>query len=1697
MNYKFLKLPAVILSVFLLMGMVFPQMQPSFANNIFNPSVSYNSATGKWDIKWIPIDGTATFSLTWHGPAGAMPAYTDETLVFDGKYNVVSLTFLPDHIYDLTFSFKDSDGNPVQFVNKYGEIVDKETLFFLSKITFQGTSFNDAAVLGGLEDADPDLIQSGGQTVRIISGNDPKITLRWKVPTIWEPSVNAVLYITDENVNLDRLESGGTSHVDLDYAYFHIRMYEVTNIITERIFTTTVQEGTGAIIVSQSGDPVQGFGTGGSVTASDGFVYFTLDQSDGILPGTEYENVNIKLTFRSGLSEAPFTRLNSASGNFPIENKDNIFQSTGGQITSIFTPLWFEASKVDVDKLELKVYKIKSRNYTELYYEVQDAGSIVELLENPSQSSSGIKLPDASIPDTTGWGSVIVDIPIDRNGEHPQRFYRFVVTDGDSLTPLGSLAINLQLLGNDTGKPPVPREIEAEPLYSGKQEVFYKNPQVPVPVKIPLSDIRISFEKPLVWMTRPWNEIIASPDDDNDFTFHLLLNTYLSDDIKAVETREVGDEGVTVYVPVKEKRVLAVGKHQLNEDPNDSTRVYFEIDGSKLFYDYVRDVPLDYENDVDYDINGNGDYPDFLLPNTKYYIRMFSTRLRNHDDVNWALRDQLDFESDISYISPITSFTTYPTREKPVPLPNLSLDIDFEPDPDPVTGKPVMNGIIVEFPKILNDNDWLNYTNVTQGRRIAYELYISDSPDESSFILLDSPFLAPLETHYPDDNPDAPMSALVTVFPAGSGEELKPNTTYYFMARAKLYVNGETEPFITSDLTPIKSITTPKTDSGDLDDLDREPRTPVEFSIARDSEGELELTDSKVTFNWLHAEKDVTYEMVVTRKKLAPNASSDDYKNDPYNVGDASTTGFLQAYRDYINAGDLELHIKLDDSQLKSIGLEYDPETRIARFPISLPFLRPNHLYYFSLRAVRGRGTEDARYSKWVSIPVTTKMVAPPDFFEVVTDVQLGFNIRLYGDIPPEDVGIMLKKGYQSRAAYVELSKAKYTVVRDGNTYYIRIFDLDPDTWYDIRPFYKKADKTYWYDSDSKSWSESEGDPVTMKTRNTLNEIEVRFAGEKRYKYFLELRTDDDEGYITLEYNATGETDYGYTLDDGTRIEFYLEKTNAYLEEGLEDKYLYYAKISSARRRRSDGTYTRQPLFSNTRYYIKVWAHYIEDSKHIGPVTIRTDFSQSDYDKDHMKDELRDMFETKADSLMRKLYFTVDEKNKAVNRVMLKASRVSNLMQVSGYTGVTVDISKENPEAAIDVILIPYDILKTVQDYNSRLTIKLAGCDITLTRDSFDLDALKKLSDAVGVKETMLEITSERKASGTAPVPFGYSYASKVYDIKFVSVGMKRTYAEINEIIYDILKEPEAKGPFKYGILDRELVRLLEKETNLNYMSHVELDNMISKIIDIVEEELSMYIKDILEGGRGFSASRISYKDVPGLPGGIKLKMVHSGAGAMTGPYMLTREQPEWREPEGIKAWIFPYVVFTAYKPGQYAVFNLPAVNIQTPDGSVDPDFRLLSQKYDLRKAFGTTYLYPGDYVSAESAVLLFEIITETGSEVEGLSIPAKINYYKLNEIFSAASIRQNINRGQAVCLVVEIYCYKTGIPSAMLRPSKRLYISNSDSMPDYLYNRLVVALDLGIETLEPGNVYTAEKTATAGELIEKVISVLDLLGEW
>ncbi|WP_252891364.1 hypothetical protein [Thermoclostridium stercorarium] len=522
-------------------------------------------------------------------------------------------------------------------------------------------------------------------------------------------------------------------------------------------------------------------------------------------------------------------------------------------------------------------------------------------------------------------------------------------------------------------------------------------------------------------------------------------------------------------------------------------------------------------------------------------------------------------------------------------------------------------------------------------------------------------------------------------------------------------------------------------------------------------------------------------------------------------------------------------------------------------------------------------------------------MVSAPKFLEAVADVQLGFNIKLTGGIPAENLRVMLKKADQPEYSYVELPRSKYSVVRDGTTYYFRIYDLEPDTWYDILPFYKDGDDTYWYDSDDKKWGTDYSSPIQMKTRNTLNEIEIRFEGEPLYEYFIELRTDDYDDYVTLEYDKDEEdSDYGYTLKDGTRIEFYREKTAAYVEDKESDKYMYYAKIYQARQKKSDGTYVRKPLLSNTWYYIKVWARNVEDSNHVGPVKVRTDFSQKDYDDEHKQDEIKDIFESKADELTKKLYFTVDEGNKTYNRVLLKGAMISNLLKASGYSGVTVDISKEKTDVNKDIIIVPMEIIETLQRTNSRLTVKLFGGELALTADSINPDILNKNTGVTGVKETMLEITVERKSAGSVSPDPTYSYVSKVFDIGFNSLNMRRTYLEINSIIYDILKNPNASGPFKYGILDRELNRLLENKSTLTYKSYSDLEKVVELAIENVEAELSSYIKDILDGGRGFSASIIKRNELSELTGGVKLKILHSGSDNLVEPYVLPHGQKAW-----------------------------------------------------------------------------------------------------------------------------------------------------------------------------------------------------------
>ena len=131
-----------------------------------------------------------------------------------------------------------------------------------------------------------------------------------------------------------------------------------------------------------------------------------FDQEQGIEPGTEYENTNIGIIFKNEASDQiPIrrTKLQTDSGNrFLVSNIDNAFSNVGPSLSSIFTPMQIELSKVDTDKVEVKFRKITNGVYPQLYYQVQYAPRIDDLY---SQSDKWVKIPETSLPEDERIGN--------------------------------------------------------------------------------------------------------------------------------------------------------------------------------------------------------------------------------------------------------------------------------------------------------------------------------------------------------------------------------------------------------------------------------------------------------------------------------------------------------------------------------------------------------------------------------------------------------------------------------------------------------------------------------------------------------------------------------------------------------------------------------------------------------------------------------------------------------------------------------------------------------------------------------------------------------------------------------------------------------------------------------------------------------------------------------------------------------------------------------------------------------------------------------------------------------------------------------------------------------------------------------------------------------------------------------------------
>lgn len=1693
------------------------------ASESIDLTVEYNSAKNSYDISYIlkaaPYVAPYEVEVKYHIPDESLSLVTetfqDENIRIVGTKVTVSIdadNFKSDHIYDISLDAYRQNGDTEP--SHHGEI------YYLAGMTFKGESFNEMT-FNSYIDSNPTYVSEDGNVVIIKSGYDPMIKLTWKVPTIIVSGNKRIL--TDSEAMNALSKSSSISGVS-----FLINMIKGkgNRNKTQFVMNLTAQDydedGSYKIEVGENKAPV-GF------NAETNEMSVELTEAYGIEPGTEYESTNIGIIFNNNSGEVGLlqTKFRPNSGNhFPVENKDEALLGMSLNSTSIYTPIPFEITKIDTDKVEVSFSKIKYGTYPELFYQVQYVPTINDLTYTTGQ---WVKIPASSLP-SGDYGYEIVNIDITGN-ENPNMFFRVVyyynADDGTSHLPKSSsLAINLKDLGFESGRPPLPKEIEVTPIYGGREKVTVPRTHLSSgDFHIPITDLQISLEKPISWRQyfndpskniHGWDDF-KSYDGDPSYAFHIILSAYLpehkvKDDTDTKLVQGFSDSNVTVYkevyLPVKQKRVLVLSKEDFDQDPNDPNKLIALIPGDKLFYDYASDVELTEENNEDPSKDGTpGDYPTFLVPNTTYYMQMFTSRVEDLEDINtnvWGDVDKLESLNDkISYMSPIVSFTTWPLTEAIVPMPDIGNNLVPEIVPNPDTGEIELR-IKAEFPRILTNADWLRYTDLDKKRMVMYEFFVSRNPAD-----LDSKTTA--DKKYADIYNDEITKSTVSVTISdinNNTEPILPNTVYYVKARATLWVIYGDPDHETTDaadpvderlggsmFTAIKSVTTPKIDIDEVDDSERNPRAPSSFDIVKDENGEQRVGDIWAYLGWNHNEKDVVYEMVCTTVPIPANDPTGEepiYVNDPYNQS------FLNAYEDLWNPRDVSrLLFRINSPEVQALGLTIDQDN-VMTMPIVEEFLRPNRIYYFSLRAVRNRGEENETVSRWITVPVTTKMVQPPALLKVVKDMQIGFNINVDPNVPgttADSMEVSIRKKDAVTNSYVKLNRGNFTCVQDGKTFYFRIYNLEPNQGYDI--LVKNTRNKTWYDADTGLWKTVEETPIQEKTLNPLTEIEVRFEGEEFYNYLLEARKESDAKYEELTYSATGNTDYGYDYTT-KRENFYKEKIKPFVDEG-SSRFIYYARIRAISYRDDAGNLLAyEPLKANTLYYIKLFKRIIinnqeggqqeADSLRKGPVTSRTDFSQADYDKDKNKDNTIDLFNETADKLTQKLYWRIDFKVGTSVRVILKDDRIAGLLQANKESTITVDISGEQADASYYEILVPYKTLEAIDTYNSRLNIKLAGAEITLNKGSIDLAKLKQHALTSGAKEAMLLLKVNRRNTPVTSLPSGFTAASKSYGLQAIAIGSRLSYAEIDQMIFNILKKPDTTGPFKYGILDRELTNVLNNLESYSYRNHVDLKDLISSVINKVEVELSRYLKDIIDGGSGLPADYVVIKGINEFPERIGVKIEYSFQNGFITPYV--NYGAGWKDPAGGKGYVMQYVLFRAEKPGEYiiAVRGQAVTQPGTPNNSA---LSFLASRYDLSKAFGNGTIYTADPIKGEQAVMLYAVVTKRDSEITGMTPNQKVSKLGLGDIIKASELTGYMNNQASVSMAVKLYCTKINIDPKLMKPSKTITISNSSDIDSRLYPYVVLGVDLNLATLN-NKKFDAIGRTTIGSMLDMVAKVLE-----
>lgn len=1602
---------------------------------------------GTLTFHWSQITGAKASVISFHRPN------TDDTAAIETLSPVIdaytsSISGLKaDYIYDISvtvYGAVDGDNNPA------GEPIGRGLLFYLPSITFRSTA----------PDQPYDTIPGGGQEI----GGNPRLKLSWRIPKVF--AGGAFIRANKDEARTHMQNSLNSVYMDnreLAFLNYKINISQDLNLLNSGPTHAS-------LLIDQQSEDAYGVSVSGTdktaeVTAPDPFGYMSFelwgraDESssvpertadyilphDGILPGSVYY-MNIKPIYQNPAKDnvAAVTVGNPADMNGSLLSGDRAYACT---------PIRFQLTKDSANNIYVKVYKINqgTLDLPRLFYEVQ---------ATDDHSIQGDWTVKKTMDDSYFSGSFAITVI---SGVNPGNkvYYKIVVKSESPNDRLESLAMPYTLIV-DTSRPPLPAGIAVtdRTLHTGKAIT-----PAGAEINVKSTDVTFSWNMPLDWT------VIK-----NDVYFHFLLNTNQTDTDKNVPL--YSDDTFLGSYPAKYRLVkyISGSSPKIREVGN---RLEYTLDAFDLFT---------WEGDSEDDsgqITGQGDYPSFLLPNTVYYLQMYTSKAAGAGSTDPA---------DMSDRSIVTSFTTLGGAELDVPL---AMNFKLEANGKDTSGAAPVNSIDIRFDKMMN-LDWRNYTSDYNETKYSYNMYYDvymNCRTDTDFYRIGTTEDLHEDVVFTgaDDPQSTSVRARISRFTVQSavnlfGDSLLPNTTYYFKIVTRLVIRNKTDA---SDVTVKESIdtailpvTTIRLDVTPPDDSLRRPLAPTDFKIAEDGSGDQLLSGNSVTFSWKRQERDVIYQLIRTSRKVGASDEYASYENDPEYLS------FIQEY-DTLSDGTANGMAYLDPAPPPGKPTHpgkftYDSASGICTYTVDRRMF-PNKLYYFSLKAVRVDAArvplDAASNSVWVSIPVTTSLIDSPSALEVVLGAELGFS---WNDATPgltaDDYKVYIKE--PSRTAYILMNRSQSTIVKDkdGQTYYARIFGLKTNTYYDIRvtkgintPVYEKTD---------------------VRTRDGNHELEIRWIGKPL----------DDYSRYDIAIMEEGASDY--TILSAADLELYADKSGSvlpyYAEETARtvntDESYYHARIKSADVRLAGGILTKQPLRSNVKYYIKIRTvkvdpvdnGFIAYSKYIGPVNTRTEFKQEDYDNIDREEQMKAVFLDRMGELEKGYFWRVAVGSNHTVSILLKGERVADAIKnLSGDT-FTVDISALSVNIDADEIYVPIGVIKIMNTLNRSLLIKTSGAELLLRPMTLDVSSNEQVKEIMArqeVKDLYVKLIVSRSAASETALPSGLLRASDINGLNVQAMGLSRTDKDMAQSFHDRLYDKDG------GLVSEKLNMLKNTYVGGGTGSADMIGQYARSLADMIEKELSIYIDNTLSSAKLSNTVR----DITEFGGPVSASLSFIDGKGVKVPYVLYDNSTNWQKITVNTVLPGAGIRFNLIKTGRFVVMTAQSSIGDVPPGHWAEEYvAAIASKYDLGDVFAGVQnsFMPDNKATCQEVVLLYEKVTGKAAGNAGLDIRQKNVKLGLSGIIKPNSLVRNIKREETAAILLKLFSVKKGVSADSLKPAGRLVIADENSIGNDYFQPVLMIVDMKVMELDAAGKFYPGNQMTRAEVVAAFVKLLRLAGE-